>query len=609
MQNAVYEASTLLKAADERVRAYQQLEQQIIHLKEAFNGVANLGDEFKGRGADNIKSFYEGHAAVANQWLNLIRTQIAFFESIPMQVESANLKGQTVVNVSLLETELAVKIEQSNEMVAEQKAALTNIFNNIQDIMSLSAFSSEAYNQSLQQADTKRKNTIEAVETLDQNLVSEYGKLDTYYETVSANQKALMDATRSGGHAAPMYFSEKAYHASGAFQIQSRTNKLADTYVEQKNQERKAYEDRISVSESFDFSEVCENPAAQSNRVSEALDQVKEFSEDSIDYLASMGKKSANSFKEIGSDVWEGMRTRSDKWNDSWYDFGNYMTMGAFDGTVSFKDGLVERSDQKFDSTYDFLNYASAGLLDIGNEAINPDDPLSKEHWLSSVGLFSAFLGGIKPIRAAKPSAKVNPVHQTGKQQISRPSPSPSRPAISLVEKWKEILSTPLLNQNNVAVAGVPNEMISKVEKAERPVPVESRVIISKGIDKTRPSWRQSEIDVGKEYPGYRDQVSYKEGNEVSHGTKNSSRPDFYIDGHSIEVKNYKVTTSSGRSNLIRNVSKQINKRISDLPEHTKQSVIIDVRGQNVSRDVLRDIKQKINERTNDVAEIIFKMD
>jgi len=69
------------------------------------------------------------------------------------------------------------------------------------------------------------------------------------------------------------------------------------------------------------------------------------------------------------------------------------------------------------------------------------------------------------------------------------------------------------------------------------------------------------------------------------------------------------VTTSSGRSNLIRNVSKQINKRISDLPEQTKQTVIIDVRGQNVTRDVLRDIKQKINERTNGAGEIIFKMD
>ncbi|MEK4628243.1 pre-toxin TG domain-containing protein [Solibacillus sp. FSL R7-0682] len=131
----------------------------------------------------------------------------------------------------------------------------------------------------------------------------------------------------------------------------------------------------------------------------------------------------------------------------------------------------------------------------------------------------------------------------------------------------------------------------------------------AKGIDKTRPSWRQSEIDVGKEYPGYRDQVSYKDGKEVSHGTKNSSRPDFYINGHSIEVKNYNLTTSSGRSNLIRNVSKQVNKRMSDLPENTKQTVIIDVRGQNVSRDVLRDVKQKINERTNGVPEIIYKMD
>ncbi|WP_185805336.1 hypothetical protein [Bacillus canaveralius] len=133
--------------------------------------------------------------------------------------------------------------------------------------------------------------------------------------------------------------------------------------------------------------------------------------------------------------------------------------------------------------------------------------------------------------------------------------------------------------------------------------------VIDRGIAKTRPSWRQSEIDVGTEYPGYRDQVSFKDGNEVNHGTKNSSRPDFYISGHSIEVKNYKLTTSSGRKNLIRNVSKQINKRISDLPEKTNQSVIIDVRGQSVSRDVLRDIKQKINERTKGVAEIIFKMD
>jgi len=67
------------------------------------------------------------------------------------------------------------------------------------------------------------------------------------------------------------------------------------------------------------------------------------------------------------------------------------------------------------------------------------------------------------------------------------------------------------------------------------------------------------------------------------------------------------VTTSSGQSNLVSNVSNQINKRINDLPAGTKQTVVIDVRGQNVSRDVLRGIKNGINEKTNGTAEIIFK--
>ncbi|MFC4619764.1 T7SS effector LXG polymorphic toxin [Camelliibacillus cellulosilyticus] len=168
---------------------------------------------------------------------------------------------------------------------------------------------------------------------------------------------------------------------------------------------------------------------------------------------------------------------------------------------------------------------------------------------------------------------------------------------------------TPLAPIEYLGAGGIAALVKKGVLKVTKHAVEDAPVRYTKGIDKTRPSWRQSEIDVGKEYPGYRDQVSFKDRNEVSHGTKNSSRPDFYINGHSIEVKNYKVTTSSGRSNLIRNVSKQINKRISDLPYKTKQSVIIDVRGQNVTRDVLRDIKQKINGRTNGVAEIIFKMD
>ncbi|MDF2068559.1 hypothetical protein [Bacillus sp. Cr_A10] len=91
-----------------------------------------------------------------------------------------------------------------------------------------------------------------------------------------------------------------------------------------------------------------------------------------------------------------------------------------------------------------------------------------------------------------------------------------------------------------------------------------------KGIDKTRPSWKQSEIDVEKDFPEYNAQKSFKDGKEVPYGEKGSSRPDLYQTGHIIEVKNYKITTSSGRSRLVNNVSKQVEKRLSDLPNDTK---------------------------------------
>lgn len=128
-----------------------------------------------------------------------------------------------------------------------------------------------------------------------------------------------------------------------------------------------------------------------------------------------------------------------------------------------------------------------------------------------------------------------------------------------------------------------------------------------KGIDKTRPSWRQSEIDVKNDFPEYNAQKSFKDGKEVPYGEKGSSRPDLYQTGHSIEVKNYKITTSSGQSRLVNNVSKQVEKRLSDLPSGTKQSVIIDIRGQNVSDEILDGLYEKIMNKTNGKVDIRFK--
>src|SRR5262249_34855187 len=85
-----------------------------------------------------------------------------------------------------------------------------------------------------------------------------------------------------------------------------------------------------------------------------------------------------------------------------------------------------------------------------------------------------------------------------------------------------------------------------------------------------RPSWRQSQIDVGKalEQRGFRRQVAFKDGAEVqgNRNPKDCTRPDFYKPGISVDVKNYDVKTSLGRANLIRSIADQAKSRASQLP-------------------------------------------
>lgn len=122
-----------------------------------------------------------------------------------------------------------------------------------------------------------------------------------------------------------------------------------------------------------------------------------------------------------------------------------------------------------------------------------------------------------------------------------------------------------------------------------------------------RKSWRLSEEDGVEFYPGYRSQVSFvrDENNalkEVPYGTKGSIRPDYYNEKHSIDLKNYTLTTASGRSNLVRNITAQYNKRLPILPEGTIQEFTVDVRGQDVSRETLANLIKQIKKNTPDVV-------
>lgn len=130
---------------------------------------------------------------------------------------------------------------------------------------------------------------------------------------------------------------------------------------------------------------------------------------------------------------------------------------------------------------------------------------------------------------------------------------------------------------------------------------------VSSSTTNNRPSWRQSELDANSQFSDYQSQQSFKNGETANYGDKGSVRPDLYKEGHSIDVKNYDVTTSQGRDNLARNIEQQYYQRLEHLPTGTRQSVLIDVRGQDVSPSTLQDLADSISKKTNNGIEIIFK--
>ncbi|WP_242143228.1 MULTISPECIES: T7SS effector LXG polymorphic toxin [unclassified Bacillus cereus group] len=121
-----------------------------------------------------------------------------------------------------------------------------------------------------------------------------------------------------------------------------------------------------------------------------------------------------------------------------------------------------------------------------------------------------------------------------------------------------------------------------------------------------RPSWRTTENEFGEMHPDYDDQVAFKGGDEVSKNTKGSTRPDFHIEGHSVELKNYDISTKSKRTNLVNVIVKQLNYRDIHLPQETRQTVIIDTRGQIVTNEILIEIKAGISKKANTLPEIKF---